>query len=163
MPSFPKWATAKQIEETTEYLLNNFEGDIKVPQYMVWPDTVVPFEVIPWGDFHGDTYRITEDSYDLAGKVLKQWFPYIKQSGIWIRAIVDKVVHDANHKTPRTCCLCHGTYFGNGWSPWPIIGTTQVGYGPRACDKCNVDVVMPARKTHPKIVVEKVCEGADKS
>jgi hypothetical protein len=158
---FPKWATDKQIEETTEYLLNNFKGDIKVPQYMVCPDTEVPFEIIPHGEFQGQTYQITEDSYDLAGKVLRQWFPYIKQSGVWIRAIIDKVVHDANHKTPRTCCLCSGTYFGYGEIPWPLMGTTSMGPGPRCCSVCKTTVVKDATK--PKIVVEKVCEGSDQS
>jgi len=160
---FPKWATAKQIDETTEYLLNNFKGDIKVPQYMVWPDTVVPFEIIPHCEFNGQTYQITEDSWNLAGKVLKQWFPYINQSGVWIRAIIDKVVHDANHKTPRTCCLCSNTFHGLGNNPYPVKECSGVGYGPRCCDKCNIDVVMPARKKNPKIVVEKVCEGSDQS
>lgn len=159
---FPKWATSKQIDETTEYLLNNFKGDIKVPQYMVWPDTEVPFEIIPHGEFQGQTYQITEDSYDLAGKVLRQWFPYIKQSGVWVRAIIDKVVSEANHKTPRQCCICPDKFYGVGNNAYPVKDVGQfVGYGPRCCDDCNEKVVIPARAA--AFAAKKVCEGSDKS
>lgn len=158
---FPKWATAKQIDETTEYLLNNFKGDIKVPWYMVWPDVTVPFGLIPHGDFNGVNFEVNEASWNYAGKVLRQRFPYIKQSGVWVRAIIDKVVHDANHTTPRQCCLCPNKFLGLGNNPLITGCFTGNGMPSRCCDDCNFGTVIPARIA-AKAAAE-VCEGVGKS
>lgn len=39
-----------------------------------------------------------------------------------------------------TCCICGKEFEGWGNNPWPVGKTTE-----KCCDKCNMEVVIPAR------------------
>lgn len=42
-----------------------------------------------------------------------------------------------------TCCICGKEFIGYGNNPWPM--NSDKASEKRCCDKCNVEVVIPAR------------------
>ena len=54
------------------------------------------------------------------------------------------VERTANMKPEYVCCICGKPQTGWGNNPWPVNEDENT----RCCDRCNVDVVIPARFDH---------------